>query len=291
MKPVIYALAGAGVLVALAAGPVAAQGRERPAGAPGGGSAAGGGATARNGGGSGGSSMSAPTSSSSPRSSGGGSSSGYVPSAPTGSRSPSGTSPRGATWRSNPANGDSPVVRLRYGAPNDRAVPRGARPNPTGTTIGQAMMRPQGPPEHRSGRDINWYYSPWLFSGFGFYNFLYYDPFWWDDWGYPYGYAYGYDAYGDPALYGAADAYSDEPQGRGGLKLKVEPKDAEVYVDGYYMGSVDDFNGVFQRMDLEVGPHHVEIRAPGYRTVAFDVRIELNDTVTYRGDLQPLSKR
>ncbi|HEX7487030.1 MAG TPA: PEGA domain-containing protein, partial [Vicinamibacterales bacterium] len=79
--------------------------------------------------------------------------------------------------------------------------------------------------------------------------------------------------------------------GRGALKLKVEPQDAEVYVDGYYMGVVDDFNGTFQRMELEAGAHHLEIRAPGFQTITFDVRIEPNETVTYRGDLQALSKR
>ncbi len=57
------------------------------------------------------------------------------------------------------------------------------------------------------------------------------------------------------------------------------------------MGVVDDFNGAFQKMELAAGPHHVEIQAPGYRSIAFDVRIEPNDTVTYRGELQLLSKR
>ena len=46
-----------------------------------------------------------------------------------------------------------------------------------------------------------------------------------------------------------------------------------------------------RRLELTSGPHHVEIRAPGYRTITFDVRIEPNDTVTYRGELQPLSKQ
>ncbi len=85
--------------------------------------------------------------------------------------------------------------------------------------------------------------------------------------------------------------YGSESGGRGGLKLKVEPTFAEVYVDGYYMGIVNDFDGTFQRMELEVGAHHIEIRAPGYQTIVFDVRIEFNDTVTYRGELQPLSKK
>ena len=105
---------------------------------------------------------------------------------------------------------------------------------------------------------------------------MYYDPFWW-------GYG-GYDGYG----YGAAGGYYEEAA-RGSLKLKVEPKTAEVYIDGYYMGVVDDFDGTFQKMDLEAGPHRVEIRAIGYQTITFDVRIDPNDTVTYRGELQSVS--
>ena len=57
------------------------------------------------------------------------------------------------------------------------------------------------------------------------------------------------------------------------------------------MGIVNDFDGSFQRMELEVGPHHIEIRAPGYQTIVFDVRIEFGETVTYRGELQSLSKK
>ncbi len=53
------------------------------------------------------------------------------------------------------------------------------------------------------------------------------------------------------------------------------------------MGTVDDFDGTFQKMELEVGPHRVEVRAIGYQSITFDVRIEPNDTVTYRGELQP----
>jgi hypothetical protein len=54
---------------------------------------------------------------------------------------------------------------------------------------------------------------------------------------------------------------------------------------------VDDFDGTFQKLELETGPHHVEIRAPGYQTISFDIRIEFNETVTYRGELQLVSKR
>jgi hypothetical protein len=169
-----------------------------------------------------------------------------------------------------------------YGSPGDRAVPRGSRPNPGGQTVGQAVLRPDGPgyrpPQSGGGWYSSYPYYPYygLAYGLGYYGF--YDSWW--GWGSPYGYDNGY--------YGS---YGNEPSGRGGLKLKVEPKLAEVYVDGYYMGTVDDFDGTFQKMELEVGAHHIEIRASGYQTIVFDVRIEFSDTVTYRGELQPLSRK
>jgi PEGA domain len=72
----------------------------------------------------------------------------------------------------------------------------------------------------------------------------------------------------------------------GGLRLRVEPKHARVYVDGYYAGIVDDFNGHFQHLDLRPGPHHVEISGvPGYEPLAFEVAIQAHHTTEYRGAL------
>jgi hypothetical protein len=59
-----------------------------------------------------------------------------------------------------------------------------------------------------------------------------------------------------------------------------------VYVDGYYAGIVDDFNGHFQHLDLTPGPHHVEVREPGYLPLDFDVSIEAHHTTQYRGTMQ-----
>jgi hypothetical protein len=73
----------------------------------------------------------------------------------------------------------------------------------------------------------------------------------------------------------------------GGLRLKVEPRESAVYVDGYYAGFVDDFNGYFDRLKLAPGEHHVEIRAAGYRTLQFEITIEAAHTITYRGKLLP----
>ena len=111
----------------------------------------------------------------------------------------------------------------------------------------------------------------------------YASPYWmYDPW-------YGYDQWG---IYGYPPPYRYYNMDPGAsVRLEVKPKEAEVYVDGYYMGTVDDFDGTFQRMELEIGAHRVEIRAPGFMSISFDVRIESSDTVTYRGELQPVPKR
>ena len=118
-------------------------------------------------------------------------------------------------------------------------------------------------------------YYPYGYGGLSL-GFFYYDPYVWrgNSWGYygsagyPYiGYGYGYDL--------------------GHLRLQVQPRDAEVYIDGYYAGTVDDFDGRFQGLALEVGGYGVEIVAPGYEPLAFDIRISPGRTTTYRGDLLP----
>ena len=117
--------------------------------------------------------------------------------------------------------------------------------------------------------------------------------------GYPYGYgyAYGYDpayAYafpngryvdssygaGYPAYYGGTAAY-------GRVRIVGAPRDAAVYIDGYYVGIVNDFDGVFQHLDLEPGPHQIEIRVAGFAPTVVDVNVRPGRTITYRPDIRP----
>ena len=71
----------------------------------------------------------------------------------------------------------------------------------------------------------------------------------------------------------------------GAVRLKVKPEDASVYVDGYYVGLVDDFDGAFQRLHLEPGQHHMEVRLPDYDDLSFDVLIQPGQTTTYHGTM------
>ena len=126
---------------------------------------------------------------------------------------------------------------------------------------------------------------------------------------YPYGYyprplyPYGYGAFGlgyfyyDPYAWNALPLYAydygfygrsyDSPADTGKLQLKVAPRDAQVYIDGYFAGTVDDYDGRFQSLKLEGGTYHVQIVLPGFRTLEFDVRITPGQKITYTGELQP----
>ena len=59
----------------------------------------------------------------------------------------------------------------------------------------------------------------------------------------------------------------------GSVRLEATPKQAEVYVDGYRAGVVDDFDGVFQRLNLKAGQHDVVLYLAGYRTLTQHVYV------------------
>jgi hypothetical protein len=79
-----------------------------------------------------------------------------------------------------------------------------------------------------------------------------------------------------------------QPQERatGWLRLAVTPTNAQVFVDGYYVGTVDDVNAK-RDLALDAGPHRIRFIALAYQTLAVDVQIAPGETVTYRGALEP----
>lgn len=85
----------------------------------------------------------------------------------------------------------------------------------------------------------------------------------------------------------AVDRRPAVPTGRLRLELKADGA-LQLYVDDYYVGSPDDFNG---ELELEAGPHKIEIRAPEYETLTFDVKIAAEKSITYRGTLKPLDTK
>jgi PEGA domain-containing protein len=118
------------------------------------------------------------------------------------------------------------------------------------------------------------YYYPWYGYGFGIgFGFGY--P-------YPYPYPYGYGWYPPYPYYGGYYDYT------GSARLEVTPREAQVYVDGYFAGVVDDFDGMFQRLNLEPGEHDLALYLEGYRTVHQRVLFRRGTTLKITTAMQPL---
>jgi len=155
-----------------------------------------------------------------------------------------------------------------------RAKPRPPAPPPQR----RAVPRPPAPPRvlppryHMLPRThyfrpittrLGFYYHPY----FGFYYGPYYGPF------YPY-----------PGPYLGADFFSDAL-----LQTKVTPNEARVYVNGYYAGEADDFDGIFQGLYLSAGEHEIEFYLDGYRTIREHLFLNAGDSRELAHRMVPLA--
>lgn len=303
MKHLMWTL----VLSASLAAPAVAQNAvpRGGGGGGGGGSSSGGGSSETSSGGGGGGS----TTSSSGSSGGGGGSTWAPPRHPSGSSSSGSGRSRGGDSGSTASSRRSPGASSSgsgSGSGSDRVVggtsgrTRDGRPI-TGYAIPRGTVVPSGRPGgdyyyYPRGRD--WYYSPWYYSRYSPYYYTgvgasiwglgyIWDPLW-------YGPGYGFAdpwGFGDSYGYGGGGGYAagddpDEIEGQGGLRIKVQPREARVMVDGTFAGTVDDFDGNFQRLRLDEGTHKVELQADGFEPLRFDVLIVDGQTVTYKGKLR-----
>jgi hypothetical protein len=168
--------------------------------------------------------------------------------------------------------GATVVVRPRAGV---AVRPRAAvvvRSRPT------VVVRPRG-------RVLSSYaYRP-FFYGAGLYGAGWYGSGFYADYGY-YGYptAY-YGAYSQWPYYGYGRGYDPS----GSLRLQVSPRETEVFIDGYYAGTVDDFDGVFQRLHLEAGEHDLTLYLAGYRALERKVYLQPGRTFNVRHAMEPLA--
>ena len=120
------------------------------------------------------------------------------------------------------------------------------------------------------------YYRPWYASRYYWYDPFYYpSPYYYGGWYQPYYYGGGY--------YGGG--YYDIS---GSMRLHVNPRQTEVFVDGYFAGTVDDFDGVFQRLRLEPGEHDLELFLAGHRSYQQKVYLQPGRTFNVRHSMEPL---
>jgi hypothetical protein len=123
-----------------------------------------------------------------------------------------------------------------------------------------------------------YYASPYYWYG-GFYGGYYSYPFYFSVGVGPYApYYYGYPHY---------PWYPYDPAAS--LRLQVTPREAEAFIDGFYAGTVDDFDGTFQRLRLYPGEHTIEVFLPGHRILTQRIYLQVGKTFTVRAALQPLA--
>ena len=97
--------------------------------------------------------------------------------------------------------------------------------------------------------------------------------------GYPVYYPYGLYV----SRYDAAGIAPAVNVGLGGISFEISPASASVFADGYFAGRVSDFAPTMAPLGLAPGRHHVEIREPGFDTMAFDVDVVAGQVLPFQG--------
>ena len=121
---------------------------------------------------------------------------------------------------------------------------------------------------------------PGYYPGWGWGGGLYWGSWW------PYG-SYGWYGYGYPWGWGGGGTvYHTVESETGSVRVLVDPSEARVYVDGYYAGTVDDFDGLFQRLHVSPGRHEIALKLEGYKTHRAKVYVAPDSTVKLHYDLE-----
>ncbi len=76
--------------------------------------------------------------------------------------------------------------------------------------------------------------------------------------------------------------------GSSGLRFQVSPAVTGIYVDGTYLGTVQQFSPDSEPLVLVPGSHQIDLLAPGYRTTTLEVTIAPGQIVRYEGELEAL---
>ncbi len=105
-----------------------------------------------------------------------------------------------------------------------------------------------------------YFYSPWFYS-----NYWFYPPY----------------LYGDPYYYMGRGAAS--------VKVQVEPKQAQVYVDGNFAGIVDQYDGFFQSLQVEPGGHDITVYLDGFRSIVQHLYLSPGASYRIKGVMVPLA--
>ena len=138
----------------------------------------------------------------------------------------------------------------------------------------------------------SWY--PWYSGGFGWgFGYYGYNPWYygatcwgwgrWGAWYDPFGYCWN-PYWGAPTTYVeiAGGGHKPAAPSTGKIRILTSPKTANVYIDDALVGTVDEFDGLGDHLELDKGRHVVSIKADGYETAVKEVVVEGGKTQTVR---------
>jgi hypothetical protein len=159
----------------------------------------------------------------------------------------------------------------------------------------QAVPRPV--PARPVGHGGGYYRGPAVYPAHYASPYWYgYRPYWWGFYGgyytYPWAFSVGVGfpccgyapyAYGYP-YYPYAYPYDIS----GSLRLQIPQREAEVFIDGYFAGTVDNFDGTFQRLHVQPGDHDLEVFLAGHRSYQQKVYLQPGKTFNVRHAMEPL---
>jgi hypothetical protein len=89
-----------------------------------------------------------------------------------------------------------------------------------------------------------------------------------------------------PTAWGAGASYTYVEPDRGSLRVFVDPSETRVYVDGYYAGVADDFDGLFQRLHVSPGRHEISLKLAGHKTHRVRVYVGSGATLELDHEMQ-----
>jgi len=139
----------------------------------------------------------------------------------------------------------------------------------------------------------SWY--PWYSGGFGWgFGYYGYNPWYygatcwgwgrWGAWYDPFGYCWN-PYWGAPTTYVEIAGTSHRPKAEpstGKIRIITSPKTANVYIDDALVGTVDEFDGLSDHLELDKGRHVISVKADGYETTVKEVVVEGGRTITVR---------
>ncbi len=131
-----------------------------------------------------------------------------------------------------------------------------------------SSAQPHGPRPVGPRMGVGFYYGPYF--GPYFYNPWFYSGYW----GFP-PWGYGY-----PYFYGAVGS---------NIRVQVQPKSAEVYVDGHLAGIVDQFDGMFQNLVVEPGSHEITVYLDGHKSIVQRLYLSVGKSYKIKGAMEKLA--